>query len=123
MLAECGNVSKSAEGAGTTRQSVYKRRATDEKFAEEWDNAVAIATDALEEEARRRAFGYEEALQYQGQLTGDVVTKYSDTLLIFLMKGNNPDKFKDRVSSDNRHTVDTSNVTVVFESNGREVPK
>jgi hypothetical protein len=120
MLSETGNVSRSAEGAGTTRYTVYKRRAADAKFAEAWDDALEIATDWLEEEARRRAFGWEEPLHYQGALTGDAVTKFSDTLLIFLLKGNNPDKFKDRVESANRHSIDPSNVTIVFESNGRE---
>lgn len=121
LLSETGNVSHSAAGAATTRDAVYKRKKNDIKFAEEWDGAVLTATDALEQEARRRAFGCEEPCVYQGRLTGDHITRYSDILLIFLLKGNNPEKFKDRVESDNTHSLDTSNVTVVFEGNGREV--
>jgi len=36
---------------------------------------------------------------YQGKPCG-VVTEYSDTLLIFLMKGAMPEKYKDRVSNE-----------------------
>lgn len=121
-LAETGNVSSSADGCGVSRQALYKYRHRNAKFAQEWDEAIVVATDALEDEARRRALGYEEPCVYQGRVTGDTVTKFSDTLLIFLLKGNNPDKFKDRVDTNNRHAVDASNVTVVFESNGRESP-
>ena len=41
----------------------------------------------------------EEPVFYQGEVVGSV-RKFSDTLLMFLLKGNRPDKYKDRVSKE-----------------------
>ncbi len=118
-LAETGNVTASAKEAGGSRQGAYDIRAEDEKFAAAWDAAVEESVDSLEAEARRRAFeGVQTPLHHQGKRTGDNVTKYSDTLLMFLLNGNRPDKFKHR--SDVTHTgVATGKVTLVMPDNGR----
>ena len=51
-----------------------------------------------EDEAVRRAHdGVDEPVFYQGKACG-VVRKYSDTLLIFLLKGRRPEKYRDRPS-------------------------
>ena len=56
------------------------------------------AADLLEEEARRRAHdGVDEPVWFQGVQCG-TVRKYSDTLLIFLLKGAKPDKYRERSS-------------------------
>ena len=56
--------------------------------------------DVLEDEAVRRAKeGVEEPVYQGGKLVGHV-QKYSDTLLIFLLKGAKPQKYGDKV----RHT-------------------
>jgi hypothetical protein len=57
-----------------------------------------MAADALEAEAIRRAFeGQEEPTGwYKGQ-PGGYVRRYSDTLLIFLLKGAKPEKYADRM--------------------------
>ncbi|WP_254240927.1 terminase [Achromobacter insolitus] len=58
----------------------------DEEFAKAWDQAIRIATLGLEDEARRRAQeGVDEPVFYLGSQCG-TVRKYSDTLLIFLLK-------------------------------------
>jgi hypothetical protein len=80
---------------------VYRRRDEDPDFAVEWDRAKQIGAEALEDEANRRAYdGWDEPLAEKGRLTGHVVRKFSDTLLIFLLKGAKPDKYKDRVQSE-----------------------
>ncbi len=95
-LAATGNVSDSAATTGYGRRSVYEWRDKDEEFKARWNEALAKAGDVLEAEARRRAVeGWEEPVFYRGKSVGKV-RKYSDTLLIFLLKGNKPDKFKDR---------------------------
>lgn len=95
-----GNVSRSCELAGVSRQTVYDWRESDESFALQWNEAVEFGTDELEEEARRRAFrGVDEPVFYQGDECG-TVRKYSDTLLIFLLKGRKPDKYRERVTID-----------------------
>lgn len=123
-LEDCGHVKNSATIVALNTGTLYRWRKEDPAFAEAWDEATKIASMHLEDEARRRAFGYDEQLHYQGHLTGDVVRKYSDTLLIFLLKGNNPEKFKDRVSTDNKHDIEGGiQATVVYQTNGREVPR
>jgi hypothetical protein len=79
-LEQCGNVSASAAAAGIHRTTAYHWRETDGAFRMAWDAALDVATDSLEEEARRRA------------VSG------SDVLLIFLLKAHRPQKFRDNVS-------------------------
>lgn len=96
-LSQSGNVSDAAEYAGVARSTVYKHRNENETFSAAWDDAMEIATDALEAEARRRAVeGTTEPVGwYQGQ-PGGYVTRYSDNLLMFLLKAHRPEKFRER---------------------------
>lgn len=95
-----GNVSRACEVSGTARQRVYEWRAADPAFATAWDEAVEAGTDELEEEARRRAYeGVDEPVFYQGEMCG-TIRKYSDTLLIFLLKGRRPDKYRENVRTE-----------------------
>ncbi len=51
----------------------------------------------LEAEARRRAVeGVRKPVYCRGEIVG-TVKEYSDTLLIFLMKGARPEKYRDNV--------------------------
>lgn len=68
-LTRTGNVSQSATRAGTGSASCYNLRRKDADFAAAWDTAVEDHTDTCEAELTRRAFGYEEPVVYQGQLT------------------------------------------------------
>ena len=95
QLAETGNVALSAESVGIARPEVYKARQRNKGFAKDWDNAMERATDALEQEARRRGMdGVDEPVFFKGQVVG-AVRKYSDTLLIFLLKAHRPKKFRE----------------------------
>ncbi len=60
--------------------------------------ADKAAADLLESEAYKRAVhGWNEPVGwYMGQ-AGGMVRKYSDVLLIFLLKGIRPDKYRERV--------------------------
>lgn len=100
-LATCGNVTQACRDAGIARMTAYARRAADgeEEFGSAWAIAAAMGAEGLEDEARRRAFdGWDEPITFKGAIT-EHVTKYSDTLLIFLLKGSMPDKYKDRVAT------------------------
>lgn len=89
-LARTGNVSAAARAADRTRQAFYAHRDVDEAFSEAWEDAIHQATDRLELEARRRAHdGVEEPVFYQGIEVG-TVRKYSDTLMIQLLKAHHP---------------------------------
>lgn len=81
-LGNQGNVVQACEATGVGRTTVYRWRKEDDDFAKAWDEAFGLGIEALEAEALRRAFAG------------------SDTLLIFLLKGNKPDRYKDRVASE-----------------------
>ena len=60
------------------------------------------ARELLEAEARRRAaMGVEEPVFYKGQVVGHI-RKYSDNLLMFLLKAHWPEKFRENLSIDQR---------------------
>ena len=63
-------------------------------FAAQWDEALEEGSDLLEAEARRRAVtGIDKPVYYKGKVVGSI-TKYSDRLLMFLLKAHDP-KFRD----------------------------
>jgi hypothetical protein len=116
-LASTGNVKLAAAAARVSRQTAYSHRDLGKAFAQAWDEAMQDAADVLEAEARRRAVeGTDEPVIYEGKLQGTwvdaqgrpvaentpgatliplTVKKYSDVLLIFLMKGANPKKYRE----------------------------
>ena len=96
-LAETGNVTAAVAAAGTSRTRVYELRKVDPAFAAAWEEAEEIAADALEAEARRRAVeGTQEPLVSAGKLVRDddgqpiAVRRYSDNLLLALLKTHRP---------------------------------
>lgn len=94
-LAQTGNVLAATTRAGIDRTTAYKRRYRDGKFAAAWDQALEDAADLLEIEARRRATkGVARPVFQGGKHVGDV-TEYSDTLLMFLLRGANPKKYRE----------------------------
>lgn len=68
-LERTGNIVGSARAAGVTNGAAYNLRKTDGDFLAAWDLAIEAHTDDCEAELTRRAFGYEEPVVYQGQLT------------------------------------------------------
>ena len=99
-LARSANVTEAARAAGLTRDQAVQIYGEDEEFARAWRSAVDEANDELEREARRRALeGTEEPVFYQGKECARV-RRYSDTLMLALLKAERPEKFKDRVASE-----------------------
>lgn len=95
-LAETGNVTAACKLSAMVRTPTYYWRWEDEEFAAEWDQALHLGIEAIEDEAIRRATtGVKESVFYKGGSCGEV-TKYSDTLLIFLLKGAKPEKYVER---------------------------
>jgi len=93
-LAGTGNISASVRESGLSRSTVYFWRAHDHEFAKNWDDALAEATDKLAYEARRRALDGIEVVQYfQGEPVG-TIRKYSDQLLMFLLRAYRPSIYK-----------------------------
>jgi hypothetical protein len=77
-FAQQGNVKGACEAAGIARCTHYAWLESDPDYKRAFNDAKEDAADALEAEARRRAFAG------------------SDLLLIFLLKGLRPEKYRDR---------------------------
>jgi len=91
-----GNITAAADKARIARQTHYDWLNISEEYAEAFKQTQLIAMDVLEDEAIRRAVeGWQEPVFYQGEQVA-TIRKYSDTLLIFLLKGNKPEKYHER---------------------------
>jgi hypothetical protein len=76
------SIKEACAAAGFGRSTAYDLRQRDERFALRWHDALEEGTEALEEEARRRAM------------------EGSDHLMMFLLKARRPEIYRDRVSVD-----------------------
>jgi hypothetical protein len=120
-LSHTASVTKSCELSGVARTSVYEWRADDEEFRQRWDAALELGTDALEDEAVRRALhGTDKPVYQGGELVGHI-REYSDTLTIFMLKARRPEKFKERsahefTGKDGAALIPAINITVGAES-------
>lgn len=102
-FSRCGNITTAAKIADVDRTVHYTWLKNDSDYGPLFRLAAEEADEYLEEEARRRAVEGVRRLRFQGGVAlRDPVTgqpyyehEYSDTLLIFLMKGRMPDKYKD----------------------------
>ena len=107
-LSSHGIVSKAADAAGVSRSAVYRERGNDPEFADAWHHAKEIATDQLATIAHQRAIdGIEEVRYFKGEPIG-TVRRYSDQLLMFLLRAYRPSVFgaahpKHQESNDNTH--------------------
>lgn len=94
-LSETASVVKACEISGLSRRTAYNWRDADTDFAAQWDAALTLGTDALEDEAVRRAHeGTDKPVFYKGEICGHI-REFSDTLLIFMLKARRPEKFRE----------------------------
>jgi hypothetical protein len=103
-LEHTGSVIGSATAIGVTRQACYACRMEDPWFAQEWEEAVAMykerLVEALEAEADRRGHqGVRRDIYWQGVVVGTKL-EYSDRLLVERLHALAPDKYKQRVASE-----------------------
>lgn len=90
------SLAATAREVGVTRRAIYAWTKTDPEFAEAYAEALDRGLEAIEDELHTRVFdGVPEALAYQGVLTGAVVAKKSDTLLMFYLKSRDPERYCD----------------------------
>ncbi len=95
---ETGNVRLACKAANVGRSSHYRWFEKDPEYRTAFDQAKEDATDVLEAEAFRRAVeGVEEPTGWYMGEPGGTVRKYSDVLLIFLLKSLRPDRYRERV--------------------------
>ena len=106
-LRATGNVTRAAQYAGRSRNQAYHVRQHSEHFAAQWREALEEGSDLLEAEARRRAVtGIDKPVYYKGKVVGSI-TKYSDRLLMFLLKAHDP-KFRDGGKVEHPGAIDVS---------------
>lgn len=93
-LREGASVSAAAKKAGVGRSTVYEWRNADDDFARAWDDAYETGTDAIEDEAKRRAVeGTDKPIFYKGAQVA-TVKEYSDTLLMQQLNARRPEKYR-----------------------------
>jgi hypothetical protein len=107
----CGSVVRASRSAKTHRQTHYFWLATDPSYPSRFRQAEMQAARTLEDEAVRRAHeGLRKPVWYKGKIVG-YETEYSDTLLLAVLKANNPDKFRDRIEQINIQDIDLDKLT------------
>jgi len=94
-LSKIGVIGYAAREVGISRQSTENWRREDPDFAEAVKHALDDAVEVMEREAfRRAAGGTGKPITGAGQR--EVIRDYSDVLLIFLLKANRPEKYRER---------------------------
>jgi len=101
---ELGNITRAAKVVGVERTRHYDWLRDDQEYAAAFKLADEEAVENLEAEARRRAVEGLKRKKFDGRgnpvldpETGQQYEEheYSDTLLIFLLKGAKPDKYRE----------------------------
>ena len=95
--AETGRLDRAADLASCSVYSHYHWIKDDPEYAAAFAEARAMVADRLEDEAVRRARdGIDKPIYYKG-LRVDTIRDYSDSLLMFLLKGRRPEVYRDNV--------------------------
>lgn len=100
-----GSITKAADDAKVERGMHY-RWLRDPKYLAQFKAARRTAIQGWEDEAVRRANeGVLEPVFYKGKACG-AVRRYSDGLLMFLLRGAKPQKYRERVDAQVHGSVD-----------------
>jgi hypothetical protein len=92
-----GEIGPAARAAGIERTTHYVWMKRCASYKARFEEAQRMRVEVLETEVRRRALvGWLEPVYYKGQKLGDV-RKFSDVLLIFALKAERPEKYRERV--------------------------
>lgn len=125
-LSELAVVQQACDAASINRRTAYRARKGDPGFAAAWDEAMEAGVDAAEAEAWRRAVdGVEEPVVHAGRvvkvrdaqshkLVPLTVRRYSDVLLITILKGR-----RKAVYSERTEVVSTAREPTAIDGVGR----
>ena len=95
--AQCGNLTTAAKAARVERRTIYEWQEHEPEFALAMRQADLQATEILEKEAWRRAReGHAEPVFQHGKQVG-TIQRFSDQLLMFLLRARAPERYRDRV--------------------------
>ncbi len=106
-----GTILHAALAAKIHRKTHYKWL-EGKRYAIAFAEAEELAIQELEREARRRALeGVSEPVGFWRGKASEYVKRYSDTLLIFLLKGHRPEKYRERQEIEHKGQI-VSKVTI-----------
>lgn len=88
-LRETGNVTAATQAAGLDRSAVYRKRNSNKKFRQAWQEAMEEALDKLE------AIVWEKAMGSNDNDQQSTVKSADEKLAIFLLKAHRPEIFGD----------------------------
>jgi hypothetical protein len=98
VYARLGNVTAACKQSGVGRSTVYQWTEQDDQFAAAFREAGIKATEVLEAEAWRRAKDGVAEPVFQGGKQVGVVQRYSDQLLMFMLRARAPERYRDNVT-------------------------
>jgi hypothetical protein len=105
-----GIITHACEASGVPRQTMYDWQEHDDEFAAAFVQAQLASTEVMEAEAYRRAVeGTEAPVVRAGKIIGSAV-HYSDNLLMFLLKGRHPEKYRDNSKVEHTGTIDMGTI-------------
>jgi hypothetical protein len=91
-----GIVRDAAQAVGIHRTTVYMWLNRDAAFAEAFRDAEEEVSDLLEEESHKRAMGeVRQPVYHKGEVVG-YMPRYSDGLLMFLLRARRPEVYRER---------------------------
>ena len=97
LVAKGYTVTDAVKQVGLSRRAVYYLRDRDPDFAERLREAYEASSELLEAGAFQRAMGRDEVTGVDKDGQPIFIKKYSDVLLIFLLKARKPEVYRDRV--------------------------
>jgi len=101
VLRKGHSISAACRAIGVSRTCIHAHRHAEPEFNALVEDALLEGGELLEDEARRRAVeGVDKPIFGRDGRVLTTVHEYSDTLLIFLLKGRMPQKYKDRVQQE-----------------------
>lgn len=112
---ECATIRGASRATGTNPSSHYDWLRSDHEYVAAFEQAERDSVKTLEEEARRRAHDGCRRLKFTAKgrplidpETGTPYVEhvYSDNLMMFLLKGAAPEKYRERI--DNHHSGDVN---------------
>lgn len=103
-LTEFGIVALAVKAAPFSRATAYRYRAQDEQFRAEWDAAVDESTDTLVREAWRHAAEGVKHTWTDKNGKPHTEYKFSDNLLMFLIKSRRPSEYRDSYKVEHEFT-------------------
>lgn len=119
--AHLGAITRAARAAKIDRGSHLNWKREDPLYAQAFERAEEMAVESLEDAAVQRArYGMDRPVFHKGKVCG-YVREYSDTLLIFLLKGAKPLKYRERLNiehtgKDGKPLLDVASVRAFMQS-------